>query len=89
MRDRADGPSLGRYVEHVLHALEIMGGDGVGIGTDFDGVPEGAVMVVPDPSHMADLWEALDKRGVSRAVMVKIAHDNLLRMLPATPTAGR
>jgi membrane dipeptidase len=78
-----DDPTLERYVGHVLHALELMGEGGVGIGTDFDGVPEGAVMVVPEPSRMNDLWEALDKHGVSREVMVKIAHENFLRMIPA------
>ncbi len=77
-----DNPTLARYVDHVLHALEILGEDGVGIGTDYDGVPEGATMAVPEPSRMDDLWEALDKAGVSRDVMVRIAHDNLLRMLP-------
>jgi len=78
-----DNPTLECYVQHVLHALEVMGEDGVGIGTDFDGVPEGAVMVVPEPSRMGDLWEALDKQGVSHDTMVKIAHGNFLRMLPA------
>jgi len=78
-----DDPTLDDYVEHVLHALDLMGEDGVGIGTDFDGVPEGAVMAVPEPSRMGDLWEALDRRGIPRRVLVKIAHDNFLRMLPA------
>lgn len=75
--------TLDRYVAHILHALEIMGPDGVGIGTDYDGVGEGAVMVIKDPSHMSELWEALDKRGVKAATLRKIAHDNFLRMLPA------
>ena len=78
-----DDPTLQRYVEHMLRALELMGEDCVGIGTDFDGVPQGAVMVVPEPSRMNDLWEALDKQSVSHQVMVKIAHDNFLRMIPA------
>jgi membrane dipeptidase len=76
-------PTLDRYVGHILHALEIMGPDGVGIGTDFDGVSEGSVMVVPNPSRMGDLWEALDKRGVPSPILRKIAHDNFMRMLPA------
>ena len=75
--------TLERYVAHVLHALEIMGPDGVGIGTDFDGVAPDAIMVVRDPSHLNDLWEALDKRGVDAATMRKIARENFLRMLPA------
>jgi len=77
-----DNPTLERYVQHVLHALDVVGEDGVGIGTDFDGVPEDAVMVVPEPSCIGELWEALDKQGVSHDTMVKIAHGNFLRMLP-------
>jgi len=78
----SEAPTLERYVDHVMHALELTGEDGVGIGTDFDGVPEGAFMAVPEPSRMGDLWEALDRRGVSREAMVKIAHENFLRLLP-------
>ena len=46
-------PTMERFVEHVTHALELMGEGGVGIGTDFDGVSEGAAMIVREPSRMA------------------------------------
>lgn len=74
-------PTLERYVEHVLHALELMGEDGVGIGTDYDGGGEDTDLVLPNPSRMNELWEALDKRGVPKRALVKIAHDNFLRLL--------
>jgi membrane dipeptidase len=75
-------PTLDRYVDHLLHALEVMGPDHVGIGTDFDGVSEGAYMAIPDPSRLDRLWAALDRRGVDRPTQRKIAHDNFLRLLP-------
>jgi len=74
-------PNMDAFVAHVLHALEIMGEGGVGIGTDFDGVPEGCVMIVEEPSQMDSLWEALDKRGVPGDTLVGIAHGNFLRLL--------
>lgn len=76
-----DSPSLERYVEHILHALTIMGPDHVGIGTDYDGVPPEAFMAISHPGHMNDLWLALDKAGVDEATMRKIAHENFLRLL--------
>lgn len=74
-------PSLERYVEHILHALSIMSEDHVGIGSDYDGVEPGTFMAVPNPSRMNSLWEALDKAGVKHKTMLKIAHENFLRLL--------
>jgi membrane dipeptidase len=68
-------------VEHILHALTIMGPDHVGIGTDYDGVPPEAFMAISHPGHMNDLWLALEKQGVDEATMRKIAHENFLRLL--------
>jgi len=75
-------PNLEHFVEHVLHALEIMGPDGVGIGTDYDGGGDETDLVIREPSGIGALWEALETRGVSHQQMVKIAHENLLRLLP-------
>lgn len=77
----AKKPSLSAFVEHVLHALAIMGPDYVGIGTDYDGVEPGSFMAIPNPAHMNDLWEALDKAGVNQKTMQKIAHGNFLELL--------
>lgn len=74
-------PSLLRYVDHILHALSIMGPNKVGIGTDYDGVPPDAFMAIPHPARMQDLWEALDKAGVDQETMQKIAHENFLNLI--------
>lgn len=74
-------PSFGRYVEHVLHALDVMGPDHVGIGSDYDGVPPGAFMAIPHPGRMEMLWTALSDAGVPGSTQKKIAHGNFLRLL--------
>jgi membrane dipeptidase len=74
-------PSLERFVQHILHALEIMGPDHVGIGSDFDGVEPGAFMAISHPEKINDLWEALDKAGINAEIMRKIAHENFLRLI--------
>ena len=75
-------PSLEGLVEHFLHALEVMGEDHVGVGTDFDGIGEHHTPVIPDPAALPRLWEALAGRGVSPQALKKISRDNFLRMLP-------
>jgi membrane dipeptidase len=74
-------PSLELFIEHILHALEIMGPDYVGIGGDFDGVEPGAFMAIPHPGKMDKLWEGLDKAGLDKKTIIKIAHKNFLRLL--------
>jgi microsomal dipeptidase-like Zn-dependent dipeptidase len=74
-------PSLKRYVQHILHAIDVMGPDHVGIGSDFDGVPPDAFMAVPHPGRMNDLWSALEEGGLDEATIRKIAHENFLRLL--------
>ena len=74
-------PSLERYVEHVMHAIDIMGPDHVGIGSDYDGVPPGAFMAVPHPGRMDMLWTALIDAGIPKTTLRNIAHENFLRLL--------
>jgi membrane dipeptidase len=74
-------PTLNRFIEHVLHALSIMGENHVGIGTDFDGVEPGVFMAIPHPGRMNELWEALDKVGINLKIMKKIAHENFLQLM--------
>jgi membrane dipeptidase len=74
-------PSLERYIGHVVHALDVMGPDHVGIGSDYDGVPPGAFMAIPHPGLMNELWTALCDAGVQKATIRKIAHKNFLRLL--------
>ena len=75
-------PSLERLADHFLHALDIMGPDHVGVGSDFDGCAFGKQSIICDAGELPRLWEELTRRGVSREQLVKIAHENLLKMLP-------
>ena len=74
-------PSLDLFVRHVLHALEIMGEDHVGIGSDYDGVPPDAFMAIAHPGEMDRLWQALIAAGVKESTIIKIAHDNFMRLI--------
>jgi len=77
-----ENPDLDRLVAHLLHALEVMGEDHVGIGTDYDGMSP-ITRPVLDCEDTPRLWEALYRRGLSRATLEKIAWRNFARLLPA------
>ena len=74
-------PTLDDAVAHFLHALEVMGEDHVGLGTDYDGMPFTMTPLL-DVLELPALWEALARRGVSRTAIAKVARDNFLRLLP-------
>ncbi len=77
-----DNPTLDRLCDHFIHALEIMGPDHVGLGTDYDGTEGLVVPILEDVSHMEELFVALRQRGVDDETLGKIAGANFLRMLP-------
>jgi membrane dipeptidase len=76
-----ENPTLDRLCDHFIHALEVMGPDCVGIGSDFDGTPCWMRTIPADASRLEDLFVALAKRGVDESTMRKIAGENFLRML--------
>jgi membrane dipeptidase len=76
-------PSLDRLCDHFIHALEIMGPDHVGIGSDFDGTPGRLRPIPEDVSQLEVLFEALAKRDVDEEILRKIAGENFLRLLEA------
>lgn len=78
-RDRARG-TLDDMVGHVLHALDVVGEDHVGLGADFDGIPT-KLEGFEDASAYPRLFEALAGRGVGEAALDKFAFGNWLRVL--------
>jgi membrane dipeptidase len=68
-----------RIVDHIDHAVKLVGADHVGLGSDFDGapMPEG----MEDASHYERITEELLRRGYSEADLKKILGGNTLRLL--------
>jgi len=74
--------TLADAVAHIDHAVKVAGIDGVGIGSDFDGVtctPVG----LDDVSKFPNLTRALLEKGYSGADIRKIYGGNTLRLLRA------
>lgn len=83
------GPFLGEgrqsvqgVVDHIDHFAGIVGIDHIGLGSDFDGVPDSALPEgLPDVSHMPVLIDELVRRGYSDAAVRGIMGENLLRVV--------
>ncbi len=66
------------FVDHIDHAVKIMGIDHVGIGSDFDG--GGGIPGFEDPSDCMNVTVELLRRGYSDRDIGKIWGGNLLRV---------
>ena len=66
-------------IRHLEHAIDIMGIDNVGIGTDFDG--DGGVCGMRDASDIQQFTRQLLRRRYSEADIAKIWGGNWLRVM--------
>ena len=67
------------FMAHLLHALEVVGPDHVGIGADWDG--GGGVTGMEDCASLPKITERLVKAGFHEADLRKIWGENALRLL--------
>ena len=77
---RPAAATLADVVAHIDHVVKIAGIDHVGIGTDFDGIPD-VPKGLEDASKMPALVAALLKKGYSEADVEKIMGGNFLRVM--------
>jgi membrane dipeptidase len=75
-------------VDHFDHALQLVGPNHVGIGSDFDGVlmvPDG----MEDCSRLPHLTAGLLQRGYNEADLTKVLGGNVLRVMDACAEVSR
>jgi membrane dipeptidase len=77
---RPANATLDDAVAAIDHVVKVAGIDHVGIGTDFDGIPD-VPKGLEDASKMPTLVAALRKRGYSEADVQKIMGGNFLRVM--------
>jgi membrane dipeptidase len=79
-----DVPTIDRLVDHIDHAVQVMGIDHVGLGSDFDGI---SVLPKPmkDVTSLPEVVRALEVRGYGEADVRKILGENFLRVLTGGP----
>jgi len=69
--------TVGELADHIEHVIKVAGIDAVGLGTDFDGIPD-APTGFEDYSKIPNLVAELIKRGHSDAEITKILGENFL-----------
>ena len=76
-----------KIIEHIDHAVKLVGADHVGLGSDFDGanMPYG----MEDASKLPFITEALLKKGYSEADIRKILGENTLRVMEEVERVSR
>jgi membrane dipeptidase len=74
--------TLAQVADHIEHARQVAGIDHVGLGSDFDGIPDAPVGLEGVDRYPA-LLEELMRRGWSDADIAKLAGENLLRAMAA------
>ncbi len=67
------------YMRSMLHAIQVMGADHVGMGADWDG--GGGVIGMEDITALPRVSARLRREGLSEADIAKIMGGNLLRVL--------
>jgi len=74
-------------VDHIDHAVKLVGADHVGLGSDFDGanMPFG----MDDVTHLPQITDALLKKGYSDTDIRKILGGNTLRVMEATEATAK
>lgn len=81
-----DRPTFDDFMKHLIHALQVVGPDHVGIGMDWDG--GGGVAGLEDASGLPRITDALLKAGYSREDIAKIWGGNVLRVMKQVEAAA-
>jgi membrane dipeptidase len=72
--------TVAQVADHIDHIRQVAGVDHVGLGSDFDGIPEGPSGLDAVDKYPA-LLEELMRRGWSDADIAKVAGENILRVM--------
>ena len=79
--------TLADVADHIEHIKSVAGADHVGLGSDFDGIPD-TPAGLEGVDRFPALLEELARRGWSDADLAKVAGANLLRVLRAAEAAS-
>jgi membrane dipeptidase len=79
--------SYEKIVDHIDHAVKLVGADHVGLGSDFDGasMPDG----MEDVSRLPRITDALLKKGYSESDIQKILGGNTLRVMQEVEASAK
>ena len=79
--------TLAQVADHIEHIAQVAGVEHVGLGSDFDGIPD-APLGLEGVDRYPALLEELMRRGWSDRDIARLAGENLLRVMIAAETVG-
>jgi membrane dipeptidase len=79
--------TLAQVADHIEHIRKVAGADHVGLGSDFDGIPDAPVGLEGVDKYPALLAELM-RRGWTDADIAKLAGENVLRVMAAVETVS-
>lgn len=79
---------LSLLIDHIEHIAKVAGIDHVGIGSDFDGVPD-LPAGMDDIAHLPNITYELLRRGYSEQDVRKVLGENLLRVFSEAERVAR
>ncbi len=79
---RSDDTPLEEMIRHMDHLIELVGVDGVGFGSDFDGATIPAE--IGDVRGLPRLVEAMRRHGYDEATLRKLCYENWINVLERT-----
>lgn len=79
LSEDAGSASIDHFMQHLKHAVSIMGIDHVGIGTDFDG--DGGVSGAANAAELLNITCHMIKHGFSDSDIRKIWGENFMRVM--------
>ena len=74
-------PSLGAWVDGICHVIDLVGPDHIGIGADYDGLPDDVIPIPPEVSRLPLVTEAMVQRGLDDETILKVLGGNFMRVL--------
>ena len=77
-----------KVVDHIEHVMKVAGPDAVGLGTDFDGIPDPPAGL-EDVSRLPRITEELLRRGHSEQEVRKVLGENFLRFFARVEEVSR
>ena len=77
-----------KVVDHIEHVMKVAGPDAVGLGTDFDGIPDPPAGL-EDVSKLPRITEELLRRGHSEEEVRKVLGENFLRVFAKVEEVSR
>jgi membrane dipeptidase len=80
---------ISTVLRHIDHAVQTIGADHVGVGSDFDGVSGMVPVGMEDVSKYPALVQGLIDKGYSDTDIRKIMGENLLRVMRANEAVSR